>query len=42
MRVRAAMMVKDGKMEYVYETADIQYYSEVLGYTLVGWEDLYI
>lgn len=40
--VRAAVMVKDGKMEYVYETADIHYYQEVLGYELIGWEDLYI
>ena len=42
MLVRAAVMVKDGKMEYVYETADINYYAEVLGYELVGCEDLYI
>lgn len=40
--VRAAVMAKDGHIEYVYETADIQYYAEVLGYELVGWEDQYI
>ena len=42
MLVRAAVIVKDGNIEYVYETADIRYYAEVLGYELIGWEDLYI
>lgn len=41
-RVRAAVLVKDGKIEYCYETADIAYYVDVLGYILIGWEDLYI
>lgn len=40
--VRAAMVVKDGKLEYVWEQADIEYYVEVLGYTFIGWEDMYI
>ena len=40
--VRAAMLVKDGTLEYCYETADIEYYIDVLGYTFIGWEDLYI
>lgn len=41
MLTRAAVMTKDGKIEYVYESWDIQYYAEVLGWELVGWEDLY-
>jgi hypothetical protein len=40
--VRAAMVVKDGKLEYVWESSDIEYYVEVLGYTFIGWEDMYI
>ena len=40
--VRAAVVEKNGKIDYVYETADINYYIDVLGYTFLGWEDLYI
>ena len=40
--VRAAKVVKDGKLEYVWEQADIEYYVEVLGYTFIGWENMYI
>lgn len=40
--VRAAVLVKDGKTEYCYEEADIRYYIDVLDYTLIGWEDIYV
>lgn len=40
--VRAAVLNKNGHIEYCYETADINYYIEVLGYTLIGYEDQYI
>ena len=41
-RVRAAVVCKDGKIDYVWEQADIEYYVEVMGYTFIGWEDMYI
>ena len=40
--VRAAVLCKDGKIEYVYETSDIEYYIDVLGYTFIEYTDLYI
>lgn len=42
LKVRAAVVEKNGKIEYVWEQADINYYIDVLGYTFIGWEDLYI
>ena len=41
-RVHAAVVEKDGKIEYVYEQGDINYYIEVLGWTLIGWEDIFV
>ncbi len=41
-RVKAAVLVKDGKIEYCWESADIRYYVDVLGFTFIGWEDMYI
>lgn len=41
--VRAAVVFKEGKgIDYVWETADIEFYIDTLGYTLIGWEDMYI
>lgn len=41
-KVTAAVLVKDGKTEYCYTEEDAAYYVEYLGYTLIGWEELYI
>ena len=41
-RVRAAIIEKDGEIDYVYEQGDITYYVEVLGWRVIGWEDMYI
>lgn len=41
-RVRAAIVEKDGKIDYLYEQGDITYYVEVLGWRVIGWEDMYI
>ena len=41
-RVRAAIVEKDGKIDYLYEQGDINYYVDVLGWRVIGWEDMYI
>ena len=41
-RVRAAVVEKDGKIDYLYEQGDIDYYVQVLGWRIIDWEDLYI
>lgn len=41
-RVRAAVVEKDGKIDYLYEQGDIDYYVEVLGWRIIDWEDMYI
>jgi hypothetical protein len=41
-RVRAAIIEKDGKIDYVYEQGDIDYFVEVLGWRIIAWEDMYI
>lgn len=40
--VWAAVMIKDGKIEYVWESADVQYYAEVLGYQIIEWREMYV
>ena len=40
--VHAYVVMKDSKLEYLYETADLHYYVEVLGWTFIGYEDIYI
>ena len=41
-RVRAAIIEKDGKIDYAYEEGDIAYHVNVLGWRVIGYEDLYI
>ena len=41
-RVRAAVIEKDGKIDYVWEQGEIAYYVDVLGWRVIGYEDMYI